>query len=361
MLPLNEAIIEVRMKKVLLFVVIGLLLLAIPATIFFLGQQRDIRAKAAPATTLSLTPLTNTVNVGDSFKLDVTMTPASNQVVSAQIYLTFDPTKLKATAFTNGSNAPNVLNSAVLGNGTASISVGAASNAQPITTAGSIAQITFTALAATTAIAPTEVQFASNTFVSGINDTTANVLNGTAGSKITINGPTVTPTPTPTTTITATPTVTITPTLTPTQAASQSGEATSSAVTIASPTTNQDVASTEPVIQGKAPPGSSVTIVIHSTPQTVVVTADADGNWTYTPTTPLDNGPHDVTASVLDAAGTTQTASTSFVVAAGTGQGGGVSSETAMPVSGSVGSTIVLISLGLVLLAAGALIPVFIR
>jgi len=545
------------MKKVLLFVAIGLMLLAIPATIFFLGQQRDIRAKAAPATILSLDPPSQTVNVGDTFKLNVTMTPGSNQVVSAQIYLTYDPTKLTATSITNGSNAPNVLNSGVVGNGTASISVGAASNAQPITTTGPIAIVTFTAIGGTTAIAPADIQFASNTFVGGINDTTANVLQGTAGAKITINGTsttntltsTVTPTLTPTGTITPTPTAlscsqglsdnfssasldttkwintwkasslsTITQTgglLTITSAspsaatpqntgvasktiigdfsmettisgfqstptnngsaelsiggdftwislawrkngsgstvrsyidlnstASKGGQnvvngnfdvgsatslklkltrtgssaqgyvdtgtgyqlvgtipnaysgdgymqlevfdfsnssgntssanfdnfsfgcvnsASSSAVTIISPGSNASMASTEPIIKGTAPPGSSVTIVIHSTPQTVVVTVDANGNWTYTPTTPLDAGPHTVTASVLDASGTTQTASNSFVVSAGSGLGGGSASDTAMPVSGNVESTILLISLGVVLLTAGALIPIFVR
>lgn len=353
----NEAIIDVRMKKVLLFVAIGLLLLAIPATIFFLGQQRDIRAKAAPATTLSLTPATETVNVGDTVKLSVTMTPGTNQVVSAQIYLTYDPTKLTATSITNGANAPRVLNSGVVGSGTASISVGAASNAEPITTTGPVAIVTFTAASPTTAIAPAEVQFATNTFVGGINDTTANVLVGTVGAKITINGTgttTLTPTLTPTSTIT--PAITLTPTLTPTKAATQSSEASSSALTISSPTANEDVTSTVPVIQGTAPPGSTVTIVIHSTPQTVVVTTDADGNWTYTPTTPLDPGPHDVTVSVEDAAGTTQTASNSFVVA-----GDGTSTETATPVSGNVESTILLIGIGVILLATGALIPIFVR
>ena len=58
------------MKKVFLFIGIGLTLLAIPATIYFLGQQRDVRTHAAPATTLALTPATQTANVGDTLKLN---------------------------------------------------------------------------------------------------------------------------------------------------------------------------------------------------------------------------------------------------------------------------------------------------
>lgn len=350
------------MKKVFLFVVVGLLLLAIPATIFFLGQQRDIRTRAAPATTLSLTPATQTVNVGSTFKLNVSMDPGPNQVVTANLYITYDVTKLQATAITNGANAPRILNSGVVENGTASIQVGAASNAQPITSAGPIAVVTFTAKSPTTAIAPAQIQFATNTFIGGLNEATANVLVGTTGAKITINGTaSASASLSASNTSTASATLTLTPTLTPTRAASGSGTATTSAVTIVSPTTNADVATTEPVIEGKAPPGSVVTIVIHSTPLTVTVTTDANGNYSYTPTTPLDPGPHDVTASIQTAAGTTETATASFVVAAGSGLGGGTASDTAMPVSGNVEATILLVGLGVLLLASGAFIPIFIH
>jgi len=352
------------MKKIFLYVAIGLLLLAIPATIFFLGQQRDIRTRAAPATTLSLTPTDQTVNVGDTnVKVTVQIDPGPNQIVSADIYLTYDATKLTATGATNGSSAPRILNSGVFENGTASIRVGAASNAQPIASPGPIAVFTFTAKSGTTALSPASISFAANTFIGGLNESTANVLIGTKGAKITItdtNTATQSLAASPTATPTATLTSTLTPTLTPTKAASQSGEATSSALTIVSPVTNGNV-STEPVIQGKAPAGSTVTIVIHSTQQTVTVTTDANGNWSYTPTTALDAGPHSVVASVLTAAGTTQTATTSFVVVASAGMGGGTSSDTAMPVSGNVETTILLIGLGLVLLVSGAILPVFIH
>lgn len=342
------------MKKVLLFVFIGLLLLAIPATIFFLGQQRDIRTRAAPATTLALTPATSTVNVGDTVKLNITMTPGDNQVVSADINLTYDATKLTATSITNGPNAPRVLNSGVVGSGTATIRVGAASNAQPISTTGSIAVVTFTATAGTTAIAPATVQFASNTFVGGINDTAANVLVGTAGAKITITGgSTLSPTPTTAPTVILTPI--LTPTLTPTLSSSRSAEATSSALTLVIPSEDGNSVSAQPVIQGKAPPGSTVTIVIHSDPITVIVTADANGNYIYTPTTPLTAGLHEVNVSVQTATGSTVTQSDSFVV----GQENGT--ESALPVSGNVETTIILITIGILFIITGTLIPVIIR
>lgn len=338
---------DVRMKKVFLFVTIGLLLLAIPATIFYLGQQRDIRTKAAPATTLTLTPAATSVNVGDTVKFNVIINPGPNQVVSADIYLTYDPTKITATAITNGTSAPRILNSGVIQNGTASIRVGAAGNTQPIVTSGPIAVVTFIANGPTTAISPATIQFASNTFVGGLNETTANVLVGTTGAKITINGTGVVATPSAT--------LTLTPTLTPTKSASQSGEATASALTILPISENSGTVSALPVVKGKAPPGSTVTIVFHSDPQTCIATADANGDYSCAPETPLDPGPHDITVSVQTSSGTTETASESFIVGQGDAEDG------VMPVSGNVEMTLILIGLGVILLISGALIPIFVQ
>ena len=57
---------------------------------------------------------------------------------------------------------------------------------------------------------------------------------------------------------------------------------------------------------GTAEPNSTVNLVIDGgTPVTVPV--DASGNWTYTPTTALADGPHTVEATATDAAGNTST------------------------------------------------------
>jgi hypothetical protein len=343
------------MKKVFLFIAIGLLLLAIPAGVFFIGQQRDIRARAAPTTTLSLTPAVQTVNVGDTnLKLNVDIDPGANQVISADIYLTYDPTKLEAKTITNGQSTPRVLNSGIIENGTASIKVGAASNAQPIITRGTIAVITFTAKDATSNFTPAIVQFAANTFVGGLNEPTANVLVGTTPAKITINATDIA-------TATFPDTATLSPTLTPTLAASGSAESSASATAlqILTPQQNADVPTSQPVISGKAAPGSVVTIVIHSdTGITVTVTADANGNWVYTPTTPLDPGPHSVVASAQTAAGTTQTTTATFVVAGAGGTDATGASVSAVPISGNLETTLLLLGLGVILIASGILIPV---
>ncbi len=337
---------------------------------------------AAPSTSLTLTPAVQTVTVGGSnFKLNVDIDPGENQVVSADIRLTYDPTKLEAQTITNGSSAPRVLASGIIENGTASIKVGAASNAQPITTRGTIAVVTFTAKDVTSNFTPALVQFASNTFVGGLNEPTANVLKGTTPAKITINGavddtsaanfasgsatltPTLTPTSTPSITLsltpTATPTAGLTPTLTPTPNASNSAEATSSAsaLQILTPKQDADISTSRPVIQGTAAPGSIVTIVIHSDAGiTVTVTTDANGQWVYTPTAPLDPGLHSVVASAQDEKGTTQTATTTFVVASGAGAEVTNATVSAVPVSGTIETTLLLLSLGVLLIATGAIV-----
>ncbi|WP_235502131.1 Ig-like domain-containing protein, partial [Trabulsiella odontotermitis] len=59
-----------------------------------------------------------------------------------------------------------------------------------------------------------------------------------------------------------------------------------------------------PTLSGKAEPGSTVNILDNGT---VIGTAVVDntGNWSFTPSTPLANGPHDITTTVTDTAGNT--------------------------------------------------------
>ena len=61
----------IRMIKIALIVGILLILLAVPLTVFLVMQQQDIRQRAAPATTLTLSPPTLTVSVNQTFSLDV--------------------------------------------------------------------------------------------------------------------------------------------------------------------------------------------------------------------------------------------------------------------------------------------------
>ncbi len=342
---------EKAMKKLVFILVILLLLLAIPASVFLVAQRQELRKRAAPATTLSIVPATLTKAPGDVFTMEVKIDTGVNQVIATEISLTFDPEKLEAQSITNGSLFPNILTSGLVDRGVTSISVGAASSAQPVTGTGTAAVVRFKALAGT-GDTPATIRFGPNTFVGGLGESGKNILIGSNPSRVTISG---SATATTGSTSTATASATLTPTPTPAGGSFGQQESTTSAVQITTPIKNASVSTDTPTLTGKAPPGSTVTVTIYSTPITVTVTADSNGNWTYTPTAPLEDGPHNVVVSTVVAGGQTVTASSSFVVASGT-EG---SSTSATPVAGSAETTLLLLSLGTLLLVSGLLVPSF--
>ncbi|WP_158079847.1 Ig-like domain-containing protein [Archangium sp. Cb G35] len=63
-----------------------------------------------------------------------------------------------------------------------------------------------------------------------------------------------------------------------------------------------------PVISGTAEPGNTVTLEVDGTPSGTV-TADASGNWSFTPASPLLEGTHSATATATDRAGNTSASS----------------------------------------------------
>ena len=85
--------------------------------------------------------------------------------------------------------------------------------------------------------------------------------------------------------------------------------------------------------------------------------ADASGNWSYTPSTPLTSGPHNVVASAQDPiTGTTQSTTASFVVA---GAGGETSTQSGTLVAGNAYHTLILILIGTMLLLGGTVLWTF--
>ncbi|MBI3955859.1 hypothetical protein HY339_01235 [Candidatus Gottesmanbacteria bacterium] len=329
------------MKKIWLLVVSLLIFGILPALIYLVGQRQELRNKAAPATTLAVTPASLAKKMGDTFTMEVTIDTGENQVVAAELHLTYDPTKLEAQSINNGTLFSNILASGTVEAGAASITVGASNAKEPVKGTGTVAVIRFTALAKTDS--PTAVKLASNTFVGGLGEGAVNVLVSTTPATVTITQDPAqsTPTPTPIATISAqTP-----PPATP-----------SATLVIVSPTSEGAPTVDKPVIRGKAAPGTTVTITIYSTPQTATVTADSSGNWSYTPDTPLESGPHNVVASVTDQNGQTQTATTAFVVASSEKAIGGAT-ESAIPVSGTVETTLLLLLLGSACIVFGLFFP----
>lgn len=449
------------MKKIFLSFSILLTLLAIPATIYLVGQNQEIRKKAAPASTLSLAPSAVTKKVGETFTLEAKIDTGTNQVGVVQLRIVYDPAKLEALDITNGPLAPSITVSGKIdASGKASITVGARNNTQPIAGTGTIAILTMKALSS--AAAPVSVRFTPmpDTFANALGEQD-NVLIGTTPANITILNAdgtpgtgganattTLTPTPTPGATITPTPTpavitfggtggstytpaqitvkagqpvtwkgdfaahplesvdslwtrvqtgtefshtfatpgtytyyclahgsetsgmkgqitvvpnttTTVTPTptrlVTPTPTLTQGSNASASALTIDSIADNEEITTDKPTFSGKAPPGTTITLTIHSTPRTVIVTVDANGNWTYTPEEGLEPGPHTVVAMAADpVTGQTQSVSVPFVL-------GTASESGSIPVSGSIHTTLIVAALGILFLLSGILIPVVLR
>lgn len=346
------------MKKILIFITFLLLLIAVPVTVFFVGKSQNLQTKAAPATTLALNPSSVTKNVGDIFSMDIQIDTGENNVAIAELHLTYDASILEALSITNGPAAPMIAASGVVGQGTASISVRAESSTKPIKGTGTIATVRFKALAPTTT--PVNIAFdTATTFVSGLGESQPNVLINTTPATVTVQGAVPTPTPTAPSAVSPTPAsngASPTPTLilTPTPTSTASGEATSSAFTLVIPKGADGLTTNLPDIQGTAEPGSTITIVIHSDPITAVVTASSSGTWQYTPTTPLTDGSHILTATVQSPSGATTTKSEEFTVTSG----GVGSTGDAMPTSGSISYTLLLIGIGVVFLIGGMAIQI---
>jgi cysteine-rich repeat protein len=87
-------------------------------------------------------------------------------------------------------------------------------------------------------------------------------------------------------------------------------------VTIATPTSGAVVMTGTPTITGTADPGASVMLMVDGTVGTV--TADGTGAWTFTPPSPLSDGPKSVTAAATDTASGVSMTTRAFTIDSGT-------------------------------------------
>ncbi|KFE68632.1 adventurous gliding motility protein AgmC [Hyalangium minutum] len=87
---------------------------------------------------------------------------------------------------------------------------------------------------------------------------------------------------------------------------------------ITGPANNTVTDDNTPVISGTAPPNSTVTVYVDGTP-VGTTTSDAAGNWTFTPTTPLADGPHDITATTTNGVGNVSPVSNTVHITIDTG------------------------------------------
>lgn len=222
-------------KRLLVLGFILLLLIATPATVYFVQKQQEARTHAQASTTMAfyqddaLTQLITQANpvsknVGDVFPVTIGMDPGTNLVASVILHVKYDPTKLEVENTTGtGTQQGFVRNTAAFGpdpiegpkytSGEVAVWI---TTGTDVTTAiqapnkPKVGTITFKALAGTGST-PTQVTFTNETQVNawGSNATAGeNVLSTTQPAFIVINGaagPTATPTSVPGATATPAP------------------------------------------------------------------------------------------------------------------------------------------------------------
>jgi len=345
------------MKKVLIILTGIILLVSIPIIVFFVGQQQEIRNKAAPATTLSIQPDKTSVSVGETVIWKILINTAENRVASAKVSLIFDQTKFEALSITNSTLAPRILNQGTLGAGTATITVAAQNTTNPITGQGEIAILRLKALNGSAT--PVAVQFATDSFVAGIGEDNPNVLTSTQPGSITIVGGNSDMAAAPTNTTTFPPGGVPSPTAIPTTKSLENLVAQPASPSALNFTVDAEATrGGKPLFKGTAPAGATITIVIHAvSPQTQVVTADTTGNWETTPAIALKTGTYTVVVTALHpTTGTTETVSSSFTISGGIG--GAEENEItgdAIPETGSTETTLILLVAGCLMMVFGSI------
>lgn len=392
-------------KKVFIIIISILLLAAIPITLFVVQQQQELRQKAAPATTLSISPSQSTKAIGDEFQVNVVVDTGANSIIQVVVDLTYDATKLQFLSITNSPQFPNVVSGDPGSNPNGQIQeyIVATINPQtPFNGIGTVATIRFRAIGSTET--PTSIRFTQNAAAYSLSEPTTppGAKIGDSPATITITGSGTNPTPTPTTIATTiTPTIGgATPTKTPTPTTPASGQPTAAptattaitpttmptatptptvgplGLTITSPGNGSSTTDTTPTFSGRARAGINITMTFSPGGLTGVTTADASGNWTFTPTTALGLGVYTLSITGTDpVTGATQVINS--VVTIGTVAPTSTPAPTQIssgntplptqvassdvPVTGTIETTIAIMAVGLVLLLGGALLPVLLK
>lgn len=121
--------------------------------ILFLGLAMSIAgvgsstALAAGSATLTLSPTNTSVETGDNFSLSVMVTPNGESLDTTRVELDWDASKLEVLSFDLGSLFPYLSPSNEIDNTNGDLSYGAFKFGTPVTSSGTLATVTFHALA----------------------------------------------------------------------------------------------------------------------------------------------------------------------------------------------------------------------
>lgn len=208
-------------KIIIIFGLIGIVLVAIPLTIFLVQKRQNIQQKAAASTTLSFSPASTSISAGQKANLDITVDPGNNYVSSVKLEITFDSLKFSNPVFTANTEAfPEILSGPAITQGKVEVILAVGSDPTKVIQAPTKVGV-FSLTANSTSSVSTPIAFGPNTVVLSAapqDSPSENVLSTTipASVEIMTTSPNLTLTPTSTPSLTPTPTPTITPVLSPT-------------------------------------------------------------------------------------------------------------------------------------------------
>ncbi len=378
------------MKKIIISVVAVIFVIAaIAATVFLVRQRQDIRKQASVPggqATVSVSPATETHPVGESFPVTIKFNSAGIFVATIATRLQYSNTTASQVAASNIQISDALLTgdwmcpvkTVTTEGDMVNIDI-ACANTSPtgFSSSADTDLATFNLVANQTpatnpvvlSFDPTQSKIKTKADGQDIllipTSTGSYTISGGASPSPTPTPPGGSPTPTPTPGVDSSPTPTPTPSgspaVTPTPTPAGRGGTTASptptptpatsiasSTTITAPPTGSTVAVDKPTFAGKTLPGATITITINSPTITANITADANGNWSYTPVSDLGDGNHTVSILAKDPnTGQTTTKTASFVIAAGGGQAATNAGEI---VSGNSLPTVFLLIGGLVLL-----------
>ncbi len=197
-------------KKLILFGLAAILLIAIPITVYLVGKQQELKSRAAPSTTISFQPSSATAAVGQDVTFDIMINPNSNFVSFIHLVISYDPTKLEKSGAGLSINTnvfpgfdpskPPAPTFDPTGKITVDLTVGGNPSTFIQHNNTKVGTLTLKAIA-TTEGTTTPITFGSETQVlTGQGDQfNTNVLSSTTPASVTITGAvTISPSPTPT-------------------------------------------------------------------------------------------------------------------------------------------------------------------
>ncbi len=205
-------------KKTLLIGFIIVLLIAIPSVIYLVSQQQKTTKSSVPATSLSFTPGSQSVELGASTTFDINIDPGTNSVSFVKLLISYDATKL---AIDGAGFVPNpgvfssVIQEPVYGPGTISVTLSIGANAPPVTKPSKLGTLTLKSIAPTETVG-TQLTFGNQTQVLSVGATdqfNENVLS--TSSPATVNITQAVASPTPILILTPTPTLQVSRSATP--------------------------------------------------------------------------------------------------------------------------------------------------